>query len=62
MLGTLYEVFYLNEENKKDSFLVRAISLDELVLKIYDKGINPENYLTTKAIPSTFPKEESKIV
>lgn len=62
MLGTLYEVFYLNEENKKDSFLVRAISLDELVLKIYDKGINPKNYLTTKVIPSTFPKEESKIV
>ena len=62
MLGTLYEVFYLNEEKKKDSFLVRAISLDELVLKIYDKGINPENYLTTKAISNNFPKEKSENV
>ena len=58
MKGDLYQVFYLNGEEREDSVLIRAESLDELVLKINDKGIQPRDYIHTEKISKEFPNKE----
>lgn len=58
MKGDLYQVFYLNEEEREDSVFIRAESIDELALKISDKGIQPRDYIHTEKISNEFPNKE----